>query len=512
MKTAALLLGILGVMINLIIYQQTTSKRVLLFKLLSDIVWAVQYLLLGGYTGFCIACIAVLREAVFYKVNRKSPAGVICLILFAMASILSAVLTWSSPVSILPAIASLISVFGFYFAIPTLSRILALPISLCMGIYALEVGSYLGVANELITVASALLGILLYDVFQKGRGRKKPLRVSAIHWDCSLPSHTYFGYHQTRTLSPQKYRFLTPFYADVLREDRIDYHVRTQEEYDRELSYAIEAGIDYFSYVFYPDEGSRAHVSTAPSDCSHKVYELNYARRMHQSSALRSKIGMAAIMGSHPFAESDYLELARLLKEPYYEKINGRPIVFLFRQIKKADIEGVRRAVKRVGGRMPLFLVMFNRLPPEDADYSLVDGISAYACTRGEVTSYAELLEISLRDNEARAQKRDLVIPLFSTGWNPAPRLDIPSPWVNYKRHSYAKAATPEELVEGGKRFSAWIRERLGDRFAGHIMMFAWNEFEEGGWICPTYNEDLTVNTERVKAVSRIVKDWKRSL
>ena len=84
---------------------------------------------------------------------------------------------------------------------------------------------------------------------------EKNIRVSAINWDSSLPSDTYFGFHQTRTLSPKKYRTVTPYYADVLGENQIGYHLRNQEEIDRELRYAIEAGIDYFSYVFYPDEG-----------------------------------------------------------------------------------------------------------------------------------------------------------------------------------------------------------------------------------------------------------------
>lgn len=511
MELAAWIFGALGVVVNLIIYQQTTSRRVILFKLLSDVVWAVQYLLLGAYTGFGIACIAVLRESVFYKVNRKSRLGVVFLSLFTLTSILCAVFTWSSAASILPAVASVISVFGFYFAIPRLSRILAFPISLCMGVYAFGVGSVLGVVNEVITVASALWGILLIDLLKKKN--KKPIRVSAINWDCSLPSNTYFGFHQTRTLSPQKYRTMTPFYADVVDENRIDYHFRSQAEYDRELQYAIRAGIDYFSYVFYPTAGSRAHLQTSPSDCSHRVYELNYARRMHQSSKLRDKIGMAAIMGSHPFLEADYEELAELLQQPYYEKINKRPLVYLFRRIKKEDIEGVRRAVKKLGGAAPMFVVMFNHLPiPEDADLSLVDGISAYACTHGDITRYEELLSGAIADNEGRAEKCEMTVPLFSTGWNPAPRLEIPSPWVKYKQIDYAKNATPEELLRGGEVFADWIKESLGEKFAGHIMIFAWNEFEEGGWICPTYNEDLSVNTDRVKAMARIVRRWKKTL
>ena len=101
---------------------------------------------------------------------------------------------------------------------------------------------------------------------------------------------------------------------------------------------------------------------------------------------------------------------------------------------------------------------------------------------------------------------------MFSTGWNPAPRLDIPSPWIKYKQREYAKNATPRELLEGGEVFSGWIKKSLGEKFAGHIMIFAWNEFEEGGWICPTYNQDLSINTERVDAVARIVKRWKKAL
>lgn len=336
------------------------------------------------------------------------------------------------------------------------------------------------------------------------------IRVSAINWDCSLPSDTYFGYYQTRTLSPRKYRTITPFYADVLGEDRIGYHVRTQEEFDEELSYAIEAGIDYFSYVFYPDEGAKAHIPTSPNDCSHKVYELNYARRMHEASALRDKIGMAAIVGAHHFAESDYLELAKLLKQPYYERVDGRPIVYFF-ELKEEYVRGILHAIAKVGGEKPLFFAIHGFTP--ETSY-LVDGCSAYACGPCDITTHRALLDVAMEENLARAKKAALTVPLFPTGWDPSPRVDQKSPWVDYPNKPYAKAATPAELLEGGKRFSDGIKEseNLSGTFFGHIQIFAWNEFEEGGWICPTYNEDLSVNTERIATVAEIIKRWKADL
>ena len=71
--------------------------------------------------------------------------------------------------------------------------------------------------------------------------------VGVVNWDCSLPSSTWFGHYATTSLSPAHFRHCTPFYADVKAPDRIDYHWRSIEEYEREMQYAIDAGIDYFA-------------------------------------------------------------------------------------------------------------------------------------------------------------------------------------------------------------------------------------------------------------------------
>lgn len=352
----------------------------------------------------------------------------------------------------------------------------------------------------------------------------KNIRVGVVNWDCSHPSSEWWGYYQTRTLSPKKFRNYTPYYADILGEDKIEYHWRNQEEFDRELQYAIDAKIDYFAYVFYGEQGSRAHVQTKESDCSHQVYKLNYARRMHESSKLRDKIAIAAIMGKHPFLEPDYLELAELMKQPYYEKYNGRPLVFLFWQINEKDIEGVLKAVEQVGGEKPLFIAMFGSRLPMHTRYDLVDGLSAYSFGGLNMNTHKELVEGGFEENIWRASAREnelidaknisMTVPLYPVGWDPSPRVNIPSPWTTYDNVPYAKSPSEKELVDCGKWFADKIKsvQCVRETFFGHIMMFAWNEFEEGAWICPTYNEDLTINTEKVKAVAKVIECWKENL
>ena len=163
MFIAATVIGAFGIGINLLIYQQKTKIRLLIFKLISDVVWAVHYLLLFAYSGLAIACIGILRELVFIKVDRRSRAGTACFIFFVIVTVASAVITWQSFYSLLPAIASIIAVISYYIAIPKLTRRFSFPISVLMGTYDVFVLSYTGIVNEILMVISSIIGIIRLD-------------------------------------------------------------------------------------------------------------------------------------------------------------------------------------------------------------------------------------------------------------------------------------------------------------------------------------------------------------
>ena len=338
------------------------------------------------------------------------------------------------------------------------------------------------------------------------------IRVGVINWDCSLPRNTYFGYYQTRTLSPKKYRYATPYYADILGEDRIDYHVRDQAEFDRELCYAIDAGIDYFAYVFYPKTASREHISLTYNDCSHRVYELTYARDMHASSRWRHKIGLAFIVTpTHPISDEDIAELIAFLHEPYYETVNGRPLVYLYQSTSVAWMLRIRKACLADGLPVPFFVPMVGAIP-EGGGTSLIDALSGYACACVGLDNYIGLREEMLAQNRRRLASGHRIIPTFTTGWDPSPRNDIPCPWCSYPAGVYPAPASPVALMTGAVALANWICSEAREAFVGHIMTFAWNEFEEGAWICPTYREDLSIDTERVQVFAEISAYWKQRL
>lgn len=158
----AFIVGALGVVANIFIYQQKGSKRLLLFKLVSDFLWALHYFLLNAYAAMAIALIGIFRESVFLNQDKKWAKSKWWLVLFLVCSVVSAIFTWKNIFSILPAIASVLSVISFWKNHPNLTRYLAFPISLCMLAYDVTCYSYAGIINEIFTLVSATIGMLRY--------------------------------------------------------------------------------------------------------------------------------------------------------------------------------------------------------------------------------------------------------------------------------------------------------------------------------------------------------------
>ncbi len=160
MQLAGNLIGYAAVAVSVVIYQQKTRFSLLLWKAISDALWICHYFLIGGFTGAAVTCVALLREIVFFKNDRRSRIGVIALACFLCISIVSSILTWSSVFSIFALIGSLISIVSFWIGEPKLSRILAFPISGCMLVYGISNGSVAVLINEILVISSASIALL----------------------------------------------------------------------------------------------------------------------------------------------------------------------------------------------------------------------------------------------------------------------------------------------------------------------------------------------------------------
>ncbi len=154
------IIGALGILANILIYQAKNGKNLLTFKLISDVLWSLHYFLLGANTAAIIAAINIFRELVFYSQRNKQNKNKLWLTFFIIVSVVSTVLTGNGLFSYLVTVASVLSVISFWINSPKLSRYLAIPISASMLTYDIFCKSYMGIFNEVFTLISAIVGLL----------------------------------------------------------------------------------------------------------------------------------------------------------------------------------------------------------------------------------------------------------------------------------------------------------------------------------------------------------------
>ena len=111
------------------------------------------------------------------------------------------------------------------------------------------------------------------------------------------------------------------------------------------------------------------------------------------------------------------------------------------------------------------------------------------------------------------------VLPL-TAGWHPEPRFKTPVNWMKVEEHDHVGYATCEQIKEQYIKATAYLKDSANFDItkSNTCIIYAWNEHDEGGWICPTlavdengnqlYDENgkKLINTDRLEAVKSVIK------
>lgn len=176
MKILEYVTGVLGVAISVIIYQQKDRDKLIICKIISDIIWGLQFYSTGKDTAAVMSAVAVFREAVYLVHAKKDKkVGVSWLALFMSLAVASSFVSLDggvsliipAPLSIMAGVCSALSAFSFWLGIPRYSRRIAFPYSSAMIIYDIFGGAgqvcWFGLFNESFTIVSSIVGIIRID-------------------------------------------------------------------------------------------------------------------------------------------------------------------------------------------------------------------------------------------------------------------------------------------------------------------------------------------------------------
>jgi len=327
----------------------------------------------------------------------------------------------------------------------------------------------------------------------------RPL-VGAIRWDAWTGGAVTA--QVARTLGPRKYHDRLPWFAEVVDDRRVKIAGGRQAVMDREIAFAAGAGLDYWAFVVYP-QASEMSVALTQYLKSDRRERIRFSLILHSTLKARGRAWPA---------ERDRA-VALLTERGYQTVAGGRPLVYAFvgRDFPFERFGEFLSAAKK--RKLNPYCVYMGWNPAGDfkrVSKQGFDAVSAYA-KAGNQRRFSDLAAAVEKDYWANAAASAVpYVPLVTTGWDKRPRKDNPVSWETghayHRQDVFPSRATPAEIALHLRRGLAFVREHPRVCQAGTVIIYAWNEYDEGGWLAPTRRPDGKPDTSRLDAVRRVLK------
>jgi hypothetical protein len=266
---------------------------------------------------------------------------------------------------------------------------------------------------------------------------------------------------------------------------------------EQQIAWAADHGVDFFSFCWYWSKDEKA----IREDPKHTGLELYLKAK--NNARLRFCLMIANHQGFLLEGAEAWKKAADLwmpyLTHKQYVTVGGNPLLIIFNPGNgdQAGFEYLQQAARKAG------------LP----------GVAIAACGEGSVTTgythrtrynvvpgwfkgpeahqYQELFEA--HKAEWRGSPDQPCIPALAAGWDSRP-------WEGpegYQPCWYYPDRTPEQFASFVRQTIAWMEENPTQTPAERLMLiFAWNEYGEGGWLAPTKGDP---HAKYLKALRSVV-------
>ena len=311
--------------------------------------------------------------------------------------------------------------------------------------------------------------------------RNERALVGVIRWDAWIGNvEGGVGLVVNRSLSPEKYHFRLPWFSKIIGPNEVFIDGATQEIVDDEIQFAKTYGIDYFAILHYSDG-------------------MSFARTAYINSLYKNGIKWCVVFGTSGFTDYSVLDYyVGQFGEPCYQKTtDGRPVVYIF-QVEswiKDGVDYLRDECKKAGIAEP-YIIGMNFDIPKAAMIAAELKLQAVSLYTGGIPEsscpYSAVMESDAAKWQSMKKTGAQFVPHITTGWDKRPRYDNPNPWEpDYEdfKNQYCEQGTPEEIAQNIENALDFCEDNKEQTVFNSVIVYAWNENDEGGWICPTYFE-----------------------
>jgi hypothetical protein len=334
----------------------------------------------------------------------------------------------------------------------------------------------------------------------------------AIRWDAWY-ADTGPAVSTRRSLGPTQYQDRAPFFSTILSTNDIAY-APTEATMTQEINAAVAGGLSYWAFLLY----DRAYADKDMM-AGYDLFQANPNKSLMKWCQIRN----TDMWGSTGNYATQVAEALAMCQQTNYMKVDTtRPLVYIYGATAssnfggsdvnfKAAIDAFRAACTGAGLGDPYIVVLGGAASAGHAAKTAwgCNAISNYISSFAYDACPSTYLKL---DTDAQAfwascaATGSETVPICMLGWDSSPRKKRPVTWAptqrpyNYAVRNFAKA-TNGELVTHLTAAVDYIDANAVACPQRVALMYAWNEFDEGGWLCPTIGDPTGSRLTAIKSV-----------
>ena len=156
--------GFLALASSLISFQFKKHGQIMLFRTASELIFALQYILMGEWSGAAMDGISVIRNTLYTQLVKKNRSTTPVIIGFCIFVVTIGIVTFKGVISLLPIISKLLTTISYGMKNERWLRLITLPSCIFWIIYNVYVGSAAGILADSMTLISLMIAVYKFDI------------------------------------------------------------------------------------------------------------------------------------------------------------------------------------------------------------------------------------------------------------------------------------------------------------------------------------------------------------
>ena len=328
----------------------------------------------------------------------------------------------------------------------------------------------------------------------------KQTSIGVYRWDAFHGGAGEIYQTVRRCFTPSAYHDKLPFFGAIQPDGSIDV-VDTDDpvKMDSEIAYAKNGGVDYWIFLRYID----LDPGHAPMNAAYYAY----LRSPHKGDVKFCwMLGHSLNTGSAAAWDDEKQKTITAMHDRQWMRVLAqRPLLYVYQDCATASLPAKLKELRALAHDQGLANPYIVAISFDPAQYGC-DARTEWPRSGGQGDSATAFTKVVADQNQQLLAGAGKAVLAAHVNWDSRPYHDNPPAWWKDPPFAWYQMPTSAEYRDRVQAAVASSHAHHDRCEANTLFVYAWNEFTEGGIMCPTRRLDGTIDTAILDGLAAVNK------